>query len=134
MNREDGRGQILSLYRNRESRLAVRNSREVPKSNPRKHLLYTLWLVLHGPIHSPCKEPGEQRESRASLLPRRIGGFAEEVPTCNETGWHRRSLFSSMALVLFAIPALHAQVLSPIPGFLQDIAGQFPLPGEFILE
>lgn len=39
-----------------------------------------------------------------------------------------------MALVLFAIPALHAQVLSPIPGFLQDIAGQFPLPGEFILE
>src|SRR5882672_11907323 len=46
----------------------------------------------------------------------------------------RRSLFPSMILALLAIPALHAQALSPIPGYLQDIAGQFAMPDEFSFE
>ena len=38
------------------------------------------------------------------------------------------------ALLLFAAPALHGQTLNPVPGFLQDLAGQIPLPAEFSLE
>ena len=32
------------------------------------------------------------------------------------------------------MPALSGQNLTPIPGFLQDLSGQFPLPAEFSLE
>ena len=42
--------------------------------------------------------------------------------------------FPSMILVLLAIPGLHAQVVNPVPGFLQDVAGQFPLSDEFSFE
>jgi hypothetical protein len=48
---------------------------------------------------------------------------------------HRpRYLLPSLTLVLFALPALQAQVLSPVPGSLQDVAGQFPMPGKFSFE
>jgi hypothetical protein len=40
----------------------------------------------------------------------------------------------SIALLLFAAPALNGQTLSTVPGFLQDFSGQFPLPAEFSLE
>jgi hypothetical protein len=47
----------------------------------------------------------------------------------------RRSAFRpSVALLLFAMPALHGQTLNPAPGFLQDLSGQFPLSADFSLE
>ena len=46
----------------------------------------------------------------------------------------RRSLFPSTILVLLAVPAVWAQMLSPIPGYLLDVAGQFPIPDEFSFE
>ncbi len=47
------------------------------------------------------------------------------------TGW----LFApSIALLLLALPALNGQTLDPVPGFLQDLSGQFPLPAEFSFE
>jgi hypothetical protein len=46
----------------------------------------------------------------------------------------RRSLFPSTILVLLAVPAVYAQMLSPIPGYLLDVAGQFPMPDEFSFE
>ena len=39
-----------------------------------------------------------------------------------------------IALLLFALPTLYSQSLNPVPGFLQDVAGQFPLPADFSLE
>jgi hypothetical protein len=38
------------------------------------------------------------------------------------------------AVALFVLPALHAQVVDPIPGFLQDYTGQLRLPAEFTFE
>jgi hypothetical protein len=38
------------------------------------------------------------------------------------------------AVVLFITPLLHAQVVDPIPGILQDIAGQLVLPAGFSFE
>jgi hypothetical protein len=46
----------------------------------------------------------------------------------------RRSLLPSAILVLLALSALHAQMLNPIPGSVQDVAGQFPLTDEFSFE
>jgi hypothetical protein len=40
----------------------------------------------------------------------------------------------SIALLLFGVSALRAQTLDPVPGFLQDIAGQTPLPAACSLE
>ena len=45
-----------------------------------------------------------------------------------------QSCWSSTALLLFALPVLHGQSLNPVPGFLQDVAGQLPLPSNFSLE
>jgi hypothetical protein len=39
-----------------------------------------------------------------------------------------------ITLLFFAVFALQGQTLSPSPGFLQDVTGQFPLPNEFTLE
>jgi len=48
---------------------------------------------------------------------------------------HNSSPFvPSMAVLLFAVSALNGQTLNPIPGFLQDLSGQVPLPAEFSLE
>ena len=41
---------------------------------------------------------------------------------------------SSMMFLLFAMSALNGQTLDPVPGFLQDLSGQFPLTAEFSLE
>ncbi len=38
------------------------------------------------------------------------------------------------AAVLFVLPALHAQVVDPIPGSIQDYAGQLRLPAAFTFE
>jgi hypothetical protein len=38
------------------------------------------------------------------------------------------------ATALFVLPALHAQVVDPIPAFLQDYAGQLRLPAGFSFE
>lgn len=46
----------------------------------------------------------------------------------------RRCLFSSLTLVAVAIPAVHGQTLNPTPGYLQDVAGSFPLPADFSFE
>jgi hypothetical protein len=40
----------------------------------------------------------------------------------------------SIALLLLALPALNGQKFDPVPGFLQDLSGQFPLPAEFSFE
>ncbi len=40
----------------------------------------------------------------------------------------------SIALFVFAIPALQAQSVNPVPGFLQDLSGQFPLSSVLSLE
>lgn len=46
-----------------------------------------------------------------------------------------RSLhLSSMALLLFGISALSAQTLDPLPGFVQDVSAQYPLPKAWSLE
>jgi hypothetical protein len=45
-----------------------------------------------------------------------------------------RLLPPSVALFAFAIPALHAQIINPAPGFLQDVSGQFPIFGDFSFE
>lgn len=37
-------------------------------------------------------------------------------------------------LLLLSAAVLHGQTLNPVPGFLQDLAGQIPLPAEFSLE
>jgi hypothetical protein len=59
----------------------------------------------------------------------------QSLATCRETVSYRPvSLLPSVMSVLMAISALHAQVLSPIPGSLQDLAGQFPMPGGFSFE
>lgn len=42
--------------------------------------------------------------------------------------------FVLAAAVLLVLPALHAQVIDPVPGSQQDIAGQFPLPAQFSFE
>lgn len=41
---------------------------------------------------------------------------------------------SSLALALLVISGSHAQSLNAVPGFLQDLAGEFPLPDEFTFE
>lgn len=40
----------------------------------------------------------------------------------------------SIALSAFPLPALRAQTMNPVPGFLQDLSGQFPLSTECSLE
>jgi hypothetical protein len=45
-----------------------------------------------------------------------------------------RLYLSLTAVVLFAIPALHAQVVDPVPGSVQDVAGQFVLSAQFSFE
>jgi hypothetical protein len=40
----------------------------------------------------------------------------------------------SIAVILFGMPALCAQSFNPVPGFVQDLTAQFPLPAEFLLE
>ena len=49
---------------------------------------------------------------------------------------HQRSrhFVHTVALLLFAMYELLGQTLNPVPGFLQDVSGQFPLPAEFSLE
>jgi hypothetical protein len=39
-----------------------------------------------------------------------------------------------LALLLFVLPALRGQTVNSVPGFLQDLAGQWPLAPEFSLE
>jgi len=39
-----------------------------------------------------------------------------------------------MALLLNALPALRGQTVEPVPGFLQDVAGEFPLTPKFSFE
>jgi hypothetical protein len=39
-----------------------------------------------------------------------------------------------ISLWLVVISALHGQTLEPVPGFLHDLSGQFPLPIDFSLE
>ncbi len=39
-----------------------------------------------------------------------------------------------IALLLFAVSALNGQTVNPVPGFLQDLSGQFPLSDQFSLE
>lgn len=39
-----------------------------------------------------------------------------------------------LTLFLLTVFAAAAQTLTPVPGFLQDLAGQFPLPADFSLE
>jgi hypothetical protein len=43
-------------------------------------------------------------------------------------------LLPLIALLLFAVPAIIGQTVTPVPGFLQDLSGQIPLPAEFSLE
>jgi hypothetical protein len=53
-----------------------------------------------------------------------------------QTRRHKKSrlLAPSIALFVLAIPAMKGQTLNPVPGFIQDLSGQFPLSGEFSLE
>jgi hypothetical protein len=39
-----------------------------------------------------------------------------------------------MALFVLATSILHGQALNPVPGFIQDLSGQFPLPADFSFE
>jgi hypothetical protein len=41
---------------------------------------------------------------------------------------------SLAALMLFLVPALHGQVVNPVPGFLLDASGQLTLPNQFLFE
>ena len=40
----------------------------------------------------------------------------------------------AVALLLFSIHAARGQTVTTVPGFLQDLTGQFPLPDNFMLE
>jgi hypothetical protein len=48
--------------------------------------------------------------------------------------WRGPSLAPLMVLLAGAVPSLCAQTLNPVPGFLQDLSGQFPLPAELSFE
>ena len=48
---------------------------------------------------------------------------------------HNSSPFvPSIVVLLFAVSALNGQTLNPVPGFLHDLSGQFPLPADFSFE
>jgi hypothetical protein len=51
-----------------------------------------------------------------------------------ETRRESRPSLPSIALLLFGVSALRAQTLDPVPGFLQDIAGQTPLRAAYSVE
>src|SRR6266849_2796752 len=45
----------------------------------------------------------------------------------------RPSCVTVVALFFLVLP-MHGQTLDPVPGFLQDLAGKFPLPADFSFE
>ena len=73
---------------------------------------------------------------RSSPIPATISDafrFGEAAYSC--LAHHAHNFILPTASLFFGVAAaLHGQTLDPVPGFLQDIAGQFPLPAEFSLE
>lgn len=56
------------------------------------------------------------------------------IPAKPQTAMRVPCIPMGLALLLFTPAALYGQTVDVFPGFLQDFAGQFPLPAEFSVE